>query len=76
MMDAQKKAEWVAALRSGEYKQGNGRLYCPDENSYCCLGVLAKLNGLSVEEDQDGGLEQPVYQAVLKVIGGDSVSSL
>lgn len=32
--------KWVAALRSGEYKQGRGQLYVPKENSYCCLGVL------------------------------------
>lgn len=29
---------WVAALRSGEYRQGEGRLY--RLGYYCCLGVL------------------------------------
>ena len=37
-MDADIKREWVAALRSGEYKQGRGQL-CIDDH-YCCLGVL------------------------------------
>lgn len=39
------KAKWVAALRSGEYKQGIGRLrYDTDDGtSYCCLGVLCDL---------------------------------
>jgi hypothetical protein len=37
--------QWVAALRSGDYKQGQGQL----KNSaradyYCCLGVLAELS--------------------------------
>jgi hypothetical protein len=38
-------AEWKAALRSGEYKQGR-RMLQPTENSYCCLGVLAKIQGV------------------------------
>ena len=43
--------KWVAALRSGEYKQIDGRLrsYEPDEcgkYSYCCLGVLCELHRL------------------------------
>ena len=39
MTEPQKK--WLAALRSGEYKQGSGRLRVDD--SYCCLGVCADL---------------------------------
>lgn len=45
-MDEEIKAEWVAALRSGEYKQGAGQLayVSPNGNaSYCCLGVLCDL---------------------------------
>jgi hypothetical protein len=41
------KAEWVAALRSGEYRQGKNSLRCKSiENGqyeYCCLGVLCDL---------------------------------
>jgi hypothetical protein len=37
------KEQWVKALRSGEYSQGAGRLYDPEENSFCCLGVLCDL---------------------------------
>ena len=33
--------KWVAALRSGEYKQCKGRLQRDD--AYCCLGVATKL---------------------------------
>jgi hypothetical protein len=34
--------QWIAALRSGEYKQGRRRLQ-DGEDSYCCLGVACKL---------------------------------
>lgn len=33
--------EWVAALRSGEYEQGEGSLRTG--NKYCCLGVACDL---------------------------------
>lgn len=38
------KARWVAALRSGEYKQGIGELRSADDR-FCCLGVLCDLHG-------------------------------
>ena len=44
------KNKWIAALRSGEYKQGTGSLReCGEENDtvgYCCLGVAAKVLGI------------------------------
>jgi hypothetical protein len=36
------KAQWVAALRSGEFEQGKTALKT-NEGSYCCLGVLCEL---------------------------------
>lgn len=45
-MDAEIKAEWVEALRSGEYQQGRNalrRVWSSGEVSYCCLGVLCEL---------------------------------
>jgi hypothetical protein len=33
--------EWVAALRSGKYKQGKN--YLRRGNKFCCLGVLCEL---------------------------------
>lgn len=41
-MNKQIKAEWVAALRSGEYKQGVQLLRQGDQ--FCCLGVLCDLH--------------------------------
>ena len=42
-MNTEIKAKWVAALRSGEYKQGKNRLRNKD-NNFCCLGVLCNLH--------------------------------
>lgn len=42
--------KWVAALRSGEYKQT--KEYLHDPNGYCCLGVacdVASKSGLNLE---------------------------
>lgn len=40
-MNPEIKAQWVAALRSGEYEQGAGHLHRGD--TFCCLGVLCDL---------------------------------
>lgn len=36
--------EWLNALESGSFKQGQG-LLCSSGHEYCCLGVLAELSG-------------------------------
>jgi hypothetical protein len=43
------KSKWVKALRSGRYKQANSVLLDRD-GAYCCLGVLAKIQGVPKEE--------------------------
>lgn len=35
--------KWVAALRSGKYRQAHNVLRSPD-NAFCCLGVLCNLH--------------------------------
>lgn len=42
-MNSEIKAAWIAALRSGKYKQGRLKLHHSKDNSYCCLGVLCDL---------------------------------
>lgn len=45
-MNADVKAKWVTALRSGEYQQGKGTLAQTDDTGamrYCCLGVLSEI---------------------------------
>ena len=55
------KKLWVAALRSGIYKQGTGCLR-NSENQFCCLGVLddvfEKQSGKTIwKQDEDGNWE-------------------
>jgi hypothetical protein len=44
--------KWVAALRSGKYKQGRGVL--SQDGKYCCLGVLCEVLGAEKKVDSDG----------------------
>lgn len=43
MLSSEQIDNWIAALRSGNYPQATGCLR--SDNGYCCLGVLADLNG-------------------------------
>lgn len=42
-MDTVIKAQWLKALRSGDYVQGKNHLHNHLTNTYCCLGVLCDL---------------------------------
>lgn len=68
--------QWIAALDSGEYKQGTGRLH--SSKGYCCLGVGCKVTIpsklLVVEGEFIYGLSvlnQPDASAWLKGISVD-----
>ena len=50
-MNADLKARWIAALRSGEFKQAFGELQKND--GYCCLGVLCKVAGRTPTNSAD-----------------------
>lgn len=43
-MDAEIKAKWTAALRSGNYQQAFGMLRL--DGRFCCLGVLCDISGI------------------------------
>ena len=71
------KADWITALRSGEYQQTVDNLRLRDENAFCCLGVLADLagiewetyyeeNGRGYEHEPERGyyLSEDVYRAI------------
>lgn len=45
-MNAEAKEAWVAALRSGDYKQGQGRLRSGDGECHCVYGVLCDISKL------------------------------
>jgi hypothetical protein len=53
-MPKETKDKWLAALRSGEYKQGKGSLFVEHENSYCCMGVLQHCLTGDVERSELG----------------------
>lgn len=69
------KAKWVAALRSGEYKQGRSNLYDSEKDAFCCLGVAGVLNGCSLASmDQKSN---PVYNSEYsRVIPGVNIPLL
>lgn len=48
LMAPELKAKWIAALRSGEYRQGRHALRKAD-GSYCCLGVLCEVAGVKLD---------------------------
>lgn len=56
---AKARAEWVKALRSGEYQQARGQLQRTRQDGtvgYCCLGVagdLCRKAGMDVEWERD-----------------------
>ena len=59
-MNPERKAEWLAALRSGTYPQDVGQLRT--DQGFCCLGVACDLHvkaGLSswAADDAMGGFE-------------------
>lgn len=49
-MKRELRDRWTAALRSGEYAQGAGRLKAVDDKGvavFCCLGVLCEIEQVS-----------------------------
>lgn len=46
------RANWIAALRSGKYKQGKRKLRVEDR--YCCLGVACEVLGIEGVKDSEG----------------------
>ena len=52
------KRAWVTALRSGAYPQGTGLLKRGEgaTATYCCLGVLAEVQGWPTRRTHEGGL--------------------
>lgn len=54
-MDKKLKTNWVKALRSGRYRQGQGALKNSD-GAYCCLGVLAAIQGAKWTGKWTGGV--------------------
>jgi hypothetical protein len=70
-MNSELKAKWVEALRSGEYKQAEGKLHDTKNDAFCCLGVLCKVMGAEFgpgqeekENEDEGGMYIDTYDYV------------
>lgn len=57
MITAEQKTAWIEALRSGKYKQGTCSLSC-SADTYCCLGVYAKINNMFSDNGCEVGNSQ------------------
>jgi len=71
-MDANLKAKWIEALRSGEYPQS--RLGLRNAEGFCCLGVLCDVMGADWKSDGEVvvcGIRQAGYldDVLLKTVG-------
>lgn len=61
-MNKKIKEDWIKALRSGEYSQGNG--YLNHLGDHCCLGVLCDLYvkaGLGIWETYEDDKPNEIY---------------
>lgn len=73
-MNPEIKAQWVAALRSGTYDQGQDYLHTRND-TYCCLGVLCDLAvkaGVIDEPQQDNSGDSWTYTSKNAAGGHDS----
>lgn len=64
-MDAEVKAKWLKALRSGEYAQCKSRLYF--DGNYCCIGVLAAVQGVDFKTDERFEEEDDICTGTLPI---------
>lgn len=60
MMKASVKRKWIAALRSGKYRQATDSLY-DGSRGYCCLGVLCRIIDPKLKPRHlDGGVPRDI----------------
>lgn len=75
-MNPDVRARWVAALRSGRYARGTGRLRQTDTTGtqlHCCLGVLCEL---AVEDGVIDATSTPIgFSSITRFGGGDGWST-
>lgn len=70
-MDKALKKKWVKALRSGDYEQTTCALRVGD--GFCCLGVLADIQGATWKHDGSG---RDVYEAWFGPLRVSSIGSV
>ena len=54
------KRRWVAALRSGKFKQTKKVLFDQSSGGFCCLGVMCSLKGIKKSELEGVSFPQDV----------------
>lgn len=75
-MDAELKAKWIAALRSGEYEQARYKL-ADSAGGFCCLGVLCVVAEMPISPDGervDTAPEGDSYGPINSLIGTEHQS--
>ena len=72
------KEEWIAALRSGEYKQGKNQLNNRHSDTYCCMGVACVVAGhkKTLMNNADSFIDLGKYKNVPSIIKGDPRNSV
>lgn len=81
-LDRELKAKWLEALRSGQFKQCEGKLHRVLTDSYCCLGVLQSIASIPQSPagellDSKCGLQIDVQQKLAGMNDdGDSFSEI
>lgn len=68
-MNADLKARWIAALRSGEFHRGQGEFQ--DGDTFCPLGVLCRISDAPLL-DENGSDNYPYVSSVLSESGVDA----
>jgi hypothetical protein len=68
-----KTAEWIAALRSGKYKQGR-QLLCKNEH-FCCLGVLADISGVPKVKSRNDPQQEHTHETYVFELSGSIAPS-
>ena len=71
-MNQEIKAKWIAALRSGKYKQGEGCLN-DGHGGFCCLGVLCDVQGVEWTPGIDYGTNKTGKKVMGIVMPADPV---
>lgn len=73
------KKKWLAALRSGKYKQGRGYLLEIDDQgnkTYCCLGVACKVVRIGDQYLDSELITQDMVRAPKMLMSGKHVDVL
>ena len=68
------KEKWLAALRSGEYKQGSG-LLLDSSNNYCCLGVACIVAGYHTDQIVGKCYAERTFEELPEILRGASYDS-